>query len=183
MPSNRRRAIAIAAGVLFAAGCTFDYGVDTDAAAPRRPNIEAFNADLVIERAGRLEISVRRLATFRDERLQELDGLTVREYGPDGKLRLEGSADAARIYLESDNVELIGSIVLRSFEEDAELRSEFLFWDDEHRVLSSGDAPAVELLHGDDSWVRGSSLHLDARRNRAVISGAVRGRYEVEVTE
>ena len=176
MSSNRRHAIAVA--VLLAGGCTFDYGIDTDSQAPRRPNIEAFNASLEIEREGRLEISAQRLATFRDERLQELDGLTVREYGPNGDLRLEGSADAARIYLESDNVELIGSIVLRSFEEDAELRSDFLFWDDENRVLSSGDAETVELFRGDDSWVRGNSLRLDARRNQAVISGAVHGRYQ-----
>jgi len=174
-------------------GCTFDYeeGAVEATKNERVPQVEIRDVQMVVVRENRLELTASRVATYPDTNLQEVDDIVFREFGPDGELRFEGRADRGVIYLDSENVELSGEVRITSFVEDGSITSEFLFWDDEVRSLSSepvtegqGEHGAsdgtVRLERGNGTMVEGAGLYLDGRRNRVEFRDGVRGVYRTD---
>lgn len=176
------RCACIVASLLGAAACTFDYsGASVEGEAGGAiPQVEILDVRMVIERDNRLELTARRIASFPDEGYQEFGGLEFREFGPDGELRLEGRAEAGTLFFDTENVELRGEVRFYSQVEEAELQSEFLYWNEAERVLSGADEDVVTLDRDDGSQLRGHGLRLDGRRNSLEFTQGVEGVFSNE---
>ncbi len=164
--------------VLLSSGCTFEYGDPSGDSELERspPQIEIYGVEMVISRANRIEISADHVATYAEEEIQEIRGLTFREYDPGGELRVEGSADRATLHLDTEDIQLEGTIRFRSSIEDALVESEFLYWNNDSRVLTA-EGNEVTLYRDDGSRITGRGLILDGRRNSVRFTGGVRGSY------
>lgn len=165
---------------LLVLSCSFDYG-DATVEGERRaevPQVEIFNAVSVVVRENRLELRADRIATYPERRLQEMEGLEFREYGPGGDLRLEGSAEYAELNLDTEDIELRGSIRLYSQVEGARLESEFLRWEAEARVLVGRTEDRVLIVRDDGSYAAGGGLFVDGRRNAVLLTEGVEGAFE-----
>ncbi len=177
-----QRLACVVVSLLAASACTFDYSGATiegevDGALPQ---VEILDVRMVIERENRLELTARRIASFPDEGYQQFGGLEFREFGPDGELRLEGRAEAGTLFFDTENVELRGVVRFYSQVEEAELQSEFLYWNDAERVLSGEDEDVVTLDRDDGSQLRGYGLRLDGRRNSLEFDRGVEGVFSDE---
>lgn len=165
-----------------AAACSFDYDeamVESDGPAGV-PQVEVLDVRMVIVRENRLELTADRIATYPDEGIQEFSGMVFREYGPEGELRLEGSSDEGLVYLDSEDIELVGTVRLRSLVEDAELSSDFLYWENADRILRSDEDGPVTAVRGDGSTLEGSGLRVDGRRNVVEFLRGVTGTFVSE---
>ncbi|TVR67972.1 MAG: hypothetical protein EA427_11900 [Spirochaetaceae bacterium] len=159
--------------------CTFDYsaaGVEAGRT-EEIPQVELFNVRMVVERDNRLELSAGRVATYRDRREQEFVDLTFREYGPGGDIRVEGWAEAGAMDLDTEDVELLGTVWFYSLTEETRLESSYLFWDQAERILVGKPDGSVLVVRDDGSWVEGSGLRLDGRRNRLELTGGLQGEF------
>jgi len=183
VPRSRRRpgrirsvAVALAA-LLGASACTFDYGpaqVEDTAPGPV-PQVELVDVQMVVERDNRLELTAGRIASYPEEGYQEFTDLRFREFGPDGDLRLEGQADSGILYLDTENVELRGTVRFYSTVEEATIESEFLSWNADARVLTAPGERPVTLVRDDGSRVEGRGMTVDGRRNSVTFSAGVEG--------
>jgi LPS export ABC transporter protein LptC len=158
-------------------GCTFDYsGADVERDSDERiPQVELVDVEMVIERSNRLRLTASRIASFPDEGYQELRDVRFSEFGPGGELRLEGRADAGRLDLDTEDVELRGNVSFYSTVEEATIESEFLYWNAEDRILSSTEDAPVVLEREDGSRVEGRGMEVDGRRNSVTFSRGVEG--------
>lgn len=174
----RRRAWLLLLG-LVVAGCSFDYAdarVEVEDAGAL-PQVELLDVTMRIQRDNRLELSADRIASYPDLGYQEFSALRFREFGPDGELRLEGQADSGRLMLDTENVDLQGTVRFYSTVEEAEIRSEFLSWESADRVLRGPETSPVILQRDDGSRVEGRGLRVDGRRNSLQFERGVEGRF------
>lgn len=181
----RLRAAALLVPLLAATGCTFDYadanveGEDQDSI----PQLEIFDARMVIERDNRLELEAGWIASYPAQLRQEFRDLSFREYGPDGDLRLEGYAERGILQTDVENVELLGTVRFYSELEEAQLTSSYLFWDNADRVLTGAPDDEVTITREDGTRLLGTGLRVDGRRNSVEFSGSVRGRYTTDADD
>lgn len=179
----RARAIPGVVGLLLLAGaCTFDYSdariegeLETEL-----PSIEILNVRMEIVRSNRIVLTAQRIATYTERGIQEFSGLEFVEYGPDGEVRIEGAADRGELTLDTEDVELRGTVRFYSRIEDASLASEFLSWTDADRVLVGMPEGEVSIQRGDGSLIRGRGMRLDGRRNVLEFDGGVDGEFQGE---
>lgn len=161
-------------------GCSFDYS-DAELAEERSqeiPQIELYGVRTQISRDTTLRLQAVHVATYPERDLQIMENVTFQEFGRDGDLRLEGEAELATLYLDTENVRLEGTIKFHSTIEDAEVESEFLYWDNDARTLSS-EGSEVNFRRSDGSELNGNGMILDGRRNSVGFSSGVRGSYIV----
>lgn len=185
MSRTRLRLAACLLALSILNSCSFDYSdaqVEREPGAPI-PQVEILGAQMVIERNNRLVLRASRLASFPDEGYQEFTGLHFSEYGPDGDVRLEGQADAGVLELDTENVELRGTVRFYSTVEEAEIKSEFLSWDSEARILVGPAEGEVELRSDAGSRFRGRGMVLDGRRNSLSFENGVDGVYRSREAE
>lgn len=164
---------------LLAASCSFDYStaqVEADRT-KEVPQVELIRVRMVVERDNRLEMTAGRVATYRDRRVQEFEDLSFREFGPGGDIRLEGTAEAGIMNLDTEDVELLGTVEFYSRTEEAKLESSFLYWNNADRVLEGRPDGTVRIIRDDGSWVEGEGLRLDGRRNKVELTGGLSGEF------
>lgn len=175
------RALLLAVLLPVAGGCAPDNalpeGADGEGAIPQ---VEVLQARMVVDRDYRVEMRVDRIATYRDRNLQVFEGISFREYGPDGALRLEGEADRGIFFFDSENIELTGTVWFHSFQEEARLESSHLSWDQADRLLAGPPDGRVSLLRDDGSVVEGTGFRLKGRENKIIFSRGVAGRFSAE---
>lgn len=165
--------------ILLFVSCTFDYTGSTVEAerSEEIPQVEVLNVRMVVERDNRLELTAARIATFRERRRQEFEDLYFEEYGPDGLIRVEGYAERGYLHLDSEDVELLGTVRFYSRTEETQFESSFLQWENADRILRGEPDGSVYILKDDGSWVEGTGLRLDGRRSSVELTGGFEGEF------
>ena len=173
----KRAGAVIPVALLVLAGCSFDY-TDADIEGERNvsvPQVEIENARMVIERDTRIELTATRIASYPEERLQRFEGLRFTEYGPDGEVRVTGFAEGGILYLDTEDVELTGTIRFYSQIEEAELETGYIYWENDARILRGREDESVYIRRDDGSEVQGAGLRVDGRRNAVELTSGVSG--------
>lgn len=93
---------------------------------------------------------------FYDKKKETLfTGVQFREFGSDGSVITEGTCEHARLFTDTDNVELWGGLMFYSAREEAQLTAEELFWNDAQGTLTAAPEAFVEIEKDSGSRLRG----------------------------
>lgn len=164
---------------LFLGGCSLDYedarlaeSLDEELA---ETVITHARVTVVRGEAPSFLVEAEQVSNFPRRNEQHLRGISFREYNQSGELVTEGSADRARIFTRSDDVEIEGEIRLRSVIHEARLEAEYLYHHNADRRLSSRDVDTVLIERDSGSWISGRGFEVDLRRNELSFSSAVEG--------
>ena len=177
--------------VLFSTACTFDYGTG-DGLDETRPDIVMENIEYVRIRGG--DVLARFQAEYA-ERYEKTQTMHLREFAFEQMedrgetVNVEGTAGAARVFLDSGDMILSGGVIINIESEDITINTRELEWRDEEKSLIGASEEEVEITRSDGTQFTGRGLSANIRSRNWVFSGAVSGTYveedeeEDEVTE
>ncbi len=86
-----------------------------------------------------------------------------------------GSADEAVLKTDTEDAEFFGSVDLRSEREGVTIRTGYLSWKAQDRILESKPDQLTEIEKDDGSRIRGTGFRADARRKGISFEGGVDG--------
>ncbi len=129
---------------------------------------------------GRVEITSDRVEVFTKKDFTVFYSSRVQEIGPDGELRMDGTADYLKVSGNKDGTAK-GNIHIKNIKENAGIDAENLQWNHKDRLLSSEDAVSISTEDGLD--ITGSGFEADMARNTFSFSQNVRGTVEIKDAE
>lgn len=104
-------------------------------------------------------------------------GLTFREYDEQGELVTEGTADYAEFHTDTESAELEGGLRFYSSTEEATVETEYLYWDNEEKLLTGREDDRVRIEEDSGSRLDGIGFEADVRRRLIDFAGPVSGRF------
>ncbi|MBN1525551.1 MAG: LPS export ABC transporter periplasmic protein LptC [Spirochaetales bacterium] len=114
---------------------------------------------------------------FQTQKKTLLTKVRFREYDDNGEMGVEGRANSAVYFTDTENAEIYGAIYFRSTAEETTLYASTLFWDKANRVLKSDGEQPVRIEKDDGAYLSGSGFSVDARRKALHYTRGVFGKY------
>ena len=174
--------------LVLCAGCKLDYK-DADLAEDmdeQIPNSVLDNFSQVVVRDGTVSytFSADHAELFDSTGITYFDNIGFTEYKPNGETGTEGAAEKATHFSKTDNIIFDGKIILNSTTQDFVVKSDYLEWNNEAKILKSLDDTVVIIEQGDGSRVEGKGFVGDAQGKSFTFLEEASGRYfEDEETE
>ena len=169
-------------------GCKLDYK-DADLAETmdeQVPNSVLDNFSQVVVRDGKISyyFSADHAELYDSTGVTYFDNIGFTEYKADGSTGTEGAADKATHFSKTDNIIFDGRIILNSTTQDFVVKSDYLEWNNDAKILKSMDDTVVSIEQGDGSKVEGKGFVADAQGKSFTFLEEASGRYiEDEETE
>ena len=170
------------------AGCKLDYK-DADLAEEMNaqvPNSVLEDFSQVVVRDGKVSyiFSADHAELYDSTKLTYFDNIGFTEYKADGSTGTEGAAQRAVHDSKTDNIIFDGKIILNSTVQDFVVKSDYLEWNNDAKILKSLDDTEVSIEQGDGSVVKGRGFIADAKGKSFTLLEEASGRYiEDEETE
>ena len=162
-------------------GCSFDYEQARVAEdlSENIPNsiIRNYTYVDVRPRTSSLRIYAGEARMYHTSRRTELQDVFFQEIDPEGKVITEGEADRAIIDTRSDNVELFGAIRCAEARQEAEISAEYLFWNNESRLLEGKRNGEVLIEKADGTRISGKGFSIDTSSRTMEFRSPVEGTY------
>ena len=166
--------VIVSTVVVLCAGCKLDYK-DADLAEEMNaqvPNSVLEDFSQVVVRDGKVSyiFSADHAELYDSTKLTYFDNIGFTEYKADGS--------------KTDNIIFDGKIILNSTVQDFVVKSDYLEWNNEAKILKSLDDTEVSIEQGDGSVVKGRGFIADAKGKSFTLLEEASGRYiEDEETE
>ena len=173
---------------LLCAGCKLDYK-EADLVEEMNeqvPNSVLDDFSQVVVRNSKVSyvFSADHAEIFDSTKLTYFDNIGFMEYKADGSTGTEGAAQRAVHDSKTDNIIFDGKIILNSTVQDFVVKSDYLEWNNEAKILKSLDDTEVSIEQGDGSVVKGRGFIADAKGKSFTLLEEASGRYiEDEETE
>ncbi|MFW6360181.1 MAG: LPS export ABC transporter periplasmic protein LptC [Spirochaetota bacterium] len=186
-------AVALTSGGVFLAtvllntGCSFNYSEAemAEGLADEVPNSIIRSYRFVDVRSGRssFEVYAAEARMFHKIHQTRLTTLFFREISPEGEVVTEGEAEQATIFTQTDNVEMRGKIRFSGSAQQSTIITDYLFWNNEERLLKGKPDHQVTILKSDGTRIEGKGFIADAARQEIEFSQEVDGLYVQEAEE
>lgn len=164
---------------LFLGGCRLDYGsnLEAESLSEQVPNVEILGLVQRIYQDARVVLLVEAQASraFQRRNLREMEYVVFSEFNSQGEVVAFGQADRARLFTDTENVELSGNIRVYSEIEGAVLEGDYFYWDSEGRTITSLVDSLVSLITDDGEEISGRGFSADMRLRRIDFSQGVEG--------
>ena len=118
--------------------------------------------------------------TYRKKKETILSGITFIEYDNEGKIITTGTADSAIFFTDTEDAELKGGLYFYSSNEKAKVYSEYLYWNNEERVLIGKPEDTVRLERDSGSIISGKEFIANFKINEFVFNKSVTGVFVTE---
>ena len=180
--------VIVSTVAVLCAGCKLDYK-DADLAEEMNeqvPNSVLEDFSQVVVRDGKVSyiFSADHAELYDSTKLTYFDNIGFTEYKADGSTGTEGAAQRAVHDSKTDNIIFDGKIILNSTVQDFVVKSDYLEWNNEAKILKSLDDTEVSIEQGDGSVVKGRGFIADAKGKSFTLLEEASGRYiEDEETE
>lgn len=167
--------------VLLCTGCKLDYK-DADLAEEMNekvPNSVLDDFSQVVVREGKVSyvFSADHAELFDSTKLTYFDNIGFTEYKADGSTGTEGAAVKAIHDSNTDNIIFDGKIILNATAQDFVVKSDYLEWNNDAKILKSMDDTEVSIEQGDGSMVKGRGFVADAQGKSFTFLEEASGRY------
>jgi len=97
------------------------------------------------------------------------------EYDSEGLVVTSGACDHARLYTDTEDVELWGGLEIFSAKDEAHLLGETLFWNDADGILSSPEDEVVSISQDSGTSFSGKGFTAETRSRTVKYSSHVEG--------
>jgi len=180
--------VIVSTVAVLCAGCKLDYK-DADLAEEMNaqvPNSVLEDFSQVVVRDGKVSyiFSADHAELYDSTKLTYFDNIGFTEYKADGSTGTEGAAQRAVHDSKTDNIIFDGKIILNSTVQDFVVKSDYLEWNNDAKILKSLDDTEVSIEQGDGSVVKGRGFIADAKGKSFTLLEEASGRYiEDEETE
>lgn len=126
------------------------------------------------------QLSAGRAAVYESRQETIMEDVRFREFDRNGEIATEGRAGEAVIFTDTENAEISGDIEFYSHAEEATFTTEYLFWDNERKRLTSREEYPVTIKEDSGSEIQGSGFEANVRKKEVTFSGPVSGRFVAE---
>ncbi len=173
--------ICTAAGFILCTGCKLNYKEAdiTETMAEEIPNSVLDNFSQVVVRDGKVSyfFSADHAELFDSTGTTYFDNIGFTEYKPSGETGTEGAAERAIHHSKTDNIIFDGRIILNATSQDFVVKSDYLEWNNEEKILKSMDDTLVTIEQGDGTRVEGRGFIADAQGKSFTFLEEASGRY------
>lgn len=168
--------------VILLVGCSFDYekGDIADTLDTTQPDIVLENARLVFIRGTKVIINADRIEIFSKQQQQNMFNVKFIEEDRNKNIRMEGRADQIAIETDNNNVTMTGNIRTRSYNDEAEIYTEYLYWDDKAKVMNGSNVYPIEIKKDIGSTITGYGFYGDAEKRTLTLRGKTSGELVVD---
>ena len=171
---------SLLSAVLFSS-CRFDYeetimAEDLSDEVPQTILIN-FSQVMVKNSVPTFYIEAAESSTFEKKKETLFKSVSFKEFDKDGEVVTSGSADNARMYNETESVELWGNLDFYSKREDASLTGEYLFWDNEKSTLTGKSDDQISIVESGGSEISGKGFSADSKTKSISFSSDVSGSW------
>ena len=173
--------VFVSSVVVLCAGCKLDY---KDAELAEEMNEQVPNSVLedfsqVVVRDGKVSyvFSADHAELYDSTKLTYFDNIGFTEYKADGSTGTTGAAQRAIHDSKTDNIIFDGKIILNATVQDFVVKSDYLEWNNEAKILKSLDDTEVSIEQGDGSVVKGRGFVADAKGKSFTLLEKASGRY------
>jgi len=173
------RAAGLVLAVIAGAGCSFDYG-NGDGSNKDQADILMKDVEYVRVEGGAplVRFKAEEAARYEDALMMELKNLSFEQFETGGEtVSAVGSAGAARVDLNSGDINLRGGVNLVVDSEDLNLETPTLAWQDDARILSGGQDAEVRVTRSDGTNFLGRGFSADIRAQTWVFERGATGSY------
>jgi len=165
--------------------CRLDYGsgLDKDLSEEIPDTVVYDFVHTVVENGSpRFSLTAKRAESYQAKKLMRLYSVSFIEYAggtslDQEQILSEGKADRAVFYTDTESAELSGSVYLYSAKEKSTIRSSYLEWNGDSRVLSSRTDAVSSIFNEEGSGISGSGFKADANRRSFGFEKHVDGQY------
>jgi LPS export ABC transporter protein LptC len=175
----RSEFLGVLLACLMLGACSFDYGSGPEEDTSQ-PDIVMENLEYVRVRGGDPQVRFRAESA---ERYEETQTMNLRNFSFDqfeqrgDEINASGSAEDARVELDSGNIRMNGDVRIAVDSEDIIIETTGLDWKDKERHLSADPSAPVEILRSDGTKFTGIGFSANTRSRTWEFSGSVSGSY------
>lgn len=167
--------------LLYLSACSLDYSQVsvTDEISEQIPDslLRDFSYTVVENGTPAYRLEADQAEFFTEKKITYVKGLIFREYDSLEQLVTEGRSDAAVFFTDSENAELEGNLRFYSSAEEASVETDYLFWNNDEKLLTGSDDGQVRILEDSGSRLDGIGFEADVRRRLVDFTGPVSGLY------
>lgn len=164
--------------------CVFDYDktMIADDLAEEIPNtiIKNFSQTMVRNNKPKYRIEAKEAGDFEKINETVFKNVNFKEFDRDGNVVTEGNAEKGKLFTETENVELWGNLDFFSYNEEASIKGDYLFWDNEESVLRGNGEDTVSIEKTSGSAITGKGFNADSKTKKITFSISVEGSWADE---
>ncbi|MDC7226065.1 MAG: LPS export ABC transporter periplasmic protein LptC [Spirochaetales bacterium] len=165
-------------------GCRFDYeeSIMAENLSEEVPDtiLKNFSQIMVKDSVPTFYIEAEESLSFGKRKETVFSNVHFQEFDSEGKVITDGHADNAKMFNETESVELWGGLNFYSDRERASLEGEYLFWDNELSTLSGKPDDRISIVEEDGSEIAGKGFFADSKTKTIKFSSQVSGSWKDE---
>lgn len=162
-----------------AGGCTLDYGALEEESSTNTPDLVMTDVEYVRVQDGKpvIRLQAESISRYDQAKRMDVDQPRFSQFDADGAEGARGGASSASINTETGDVSLKGAVVLSIPEEDVDLETDRLDWQDANRILAGDAKSPLMVKRKDGSYLTGSGFRVDSRSKQWSFSERASGTY------
>ncbi|MBI9107093.1 MAG: LPS export ABC transporter periplasmic protein LptC [Spirochaetales bacterium] len=170
--------------LLFLTSCRFDYdeSIIAEDLSEEIPDtiLKNFAQVMVKDSLPAFYIEAAQSLTFGKRKETLFKGVHFQEYDKKGTVITDGQADNAKMFNDTESVELWGNLFFYSKREEASLEGEYLFWDNEASTLAGKSDDRIQIIEDKGSIISGKGFFADSRTKSIRFDNQVSGTWKNE---
>lgn len=170
--------------LLIVSGCRFDYEetMMADDLSEEIPEtiLKKFSQVMVKDSVPTFYIEADESRSFSKRKETIFLGVHFQEFDKTGQIITDGKAENAKMFNETESVELWGNLSFYSKREEASLEGEYLFWDNEQSTLSGKQDDRISIVEESGSKISGEGFFADSKTKSIKFSSQVSGSWNNE---
>ncbi len=161
--------------------CTFDYkkGEVAEALNESKPDIVMEDVSLYFVRGTTVIMKAEKIELFSKRKMQEMSNIAFKEIANNGEVRMEGTAKNAFVETDTNNVTIVGEFHAQSHQDEATIKTNYLTWNDENRIIEGSPTELVTVTRDDESEISGYGFTANAKERSLSLTKQVQGKLVV----
>ena len=166
---------------LLLAGCCIDYdeAMIAEDLAEDIPDTILYDFTQVEVKDGKplYRIQAEKAESFEKQYISNLTSVQFQEFDVEGEIITMGWADRVTYFTNTEDAEMEGNLAFHSKREEGSVSGEYLYWENETKILKSKTEYTVELKKDSGSNITGTGFEADFTTEHIIFTGKTEGTW------